>query len=591
MDSIPEHIMIKVFKILDKNSIKSASKVCRRWQHIISSSSALINRLDTIFNMKNSKKLTESIKELDNIPYKSVVFRPKFYQDNKLLQRSLKALKKHKQHVEKIEFFLASCSTILQTVNALSGDKITNLTISQSYKEYIDDFTGLNLPNLKSLETHQASGMLKMIKVHKIEHLKIIHDYDDYDTADDKINTFLMTCPELKTLLFEHHFPIIETAKMPFKLTHLTVSNIEERQKFFCRRQLDTLKKLIEANFETLELFLLGNYGAVDGLLEFMLPKAKKLQYLFLVCPTFNRIEENISKNRSITDMALTLAHHCDSNVGKTRKIIRACPGLQKLSLNSITHDVSPLIQEAAWSLPNLKDLSIFSTKGRSFNHIPQLKALEILYVERITSQADIKPLVNLILAAPKLKKLKIELWGGDRLAFLSKDRLRKILTTCTELEEIFIGGLFKLPNSFVEGLLETESNLKNLIIETYDVEMIQKNAEKLLDTNIRCTALQWYPKRKNEDEAKCSDDEDYDFVDEGPQEADYIDFNDFLNYGINNDGFESSDDEEADNLLFGGDDDDDRNLRVDQEERNEDVDDRFDDLGRRRSKRLRLMR
>lgn len=538
--------------------------------------------------MKNSKKLTESIQELDNIPYKSVVFRPIFYQDKKLLQKSIQALKKHKQHIEKIEFFLASSSTILKTVNALLSDKITSLTISQSYKEYIDDNTGLHLPNLKSLETHQASGMLKMIKTHRIEHLKIVHDYDDYDTADDKINKFLMTCPDLKTLLFEHHFPIIEVDKMSFKLTHLTVSNTEERQKFFCRRQLDTLKKLIQANFDTLEMFLLGNYGAVDGLLEFMLPKAKKLQYLFLVCPTFNRIEDNIQKNRSITNLGLTLAHHCDSNVGKTRKIIRACPELQKLSLNNITHDVSPLIQEAAWSLPNLKDLSIYSTKGRSFNHIPQLKTLEILYVEKITSQSDIKPLVNLILAAPKLKKLKIELWGGERLAFLSKDRLRKILTTCTELEEIFIGGLFKLPNSFVEGLLETESNLKNLIIETYDVDMIQKNAEKLLNTKIRCTALQWYPKTKNEDENKCSDDEDYDFVDEGSQEADYIDFNDFLIYGLNNDAFESSDDED-DNIFFRRDDDD--HEGEPQNDRNEEFDDRFDDLGRRRSKRLRLMR
>ncbi|XP_070508394.1 uncharacterized protein [Chironomus tepperi] len=529
MDIIPEHLMIRVFKILDKNSIKTASKVCKRWQNIINSSSAIINRLDTIFNMKSSNKLTESLKELDIIPYKSVIFRAKFYQDKKLLKQSLTALEKYKNHIEKIEFFLASSSTILQTINALSSDKITNLTISQSYKELIDDTTALHLPNLKSLETHQASGMLKMIKSHKIENLKIIHDYDDYDTVDDKINDFLVTCPDLKTLLFEHHFPIIDVDKMSFKLTHLTVSNIEERQKLFSSRQLDSLKKLIEANSDTLELFLLGNYGGVEGLLEFMLPKAKMLQYLFLVCPTFNTIEDNIPKNHSITDMALTLAHHCDSNVGKTRKIIRACPGLQKLSLNSITHDVSPLIQEAACSLPNLKDLSIFSTKGRSFKNIPKLKELEILYIERITSQSDIKPLINLLLAAPKLKKLKIELWGGDRLAFLSKDRLRKVLTSCTELEEIFIGGLFKLPNSFIDGLIETESNLKHLIIETYDVEMIQKNAEKLLDTKIRCTALQWYPKRKNEDESKCSDDEDYDFVDEAELEANpevaYMDF------------------------------------------------------------------
>lgn len=419
----------------------------------------------------------------------------------------------------------------------------------------------MSLPNLKHLETHQASGLLEMIRDHKIESLQIIHDYDDYNTVDDKIQQFLFTCPDLKNLLFEHHFPILLIEGLPFKLTNLTVSNVDERSRFFSISQFMTLKNLLEANLDTLEFFLLGNFFGIDGILEFLLPRAKKLKYLYLVCPTFVKINDFMCKNRTVTEMAVTLSHDSDVNLEKTRKIIANCVAVEKLGLSSITRDVSPLVHEAAQSLPNLRKLSLYNLIGNKFHNIPVFKNLKELFVERVSQQSDVKPLMNLLMAVPNVQKLTVEMWGGERLAYLSKDRLQKILRNCQKLEEIFIGGLFKLPKSFVDGLLETESAMKKLTIETYDVDMIRNNAKRLLDTKIQCTAMQWVSKRGTGEESELTEDDD-EWLDDV--------FGGRLIVDEGDDGLE---------------------MEVESSESETEVDDRFDELGRRRSKRLRLMR
>lgn len=507
--------------------------------------------------MRSSQSLKETEEKLSSLSYSFIVIKPEPITDQKALNQAAKIIHSNCSRISRIEFFLAPCSTIVRILNTIGPEKITRLTLVQRNYEFIGIHQFVSLPNLKYLETHQASGLLEMIRNHKIEILQIVHDYDYSNTVDSKIQRFLLTCTHLKDLLFENHFPALNVEELPFTLTNLTVSNIENRTEFFSTSQFRTLKNLLEANLDTLEFFLLGNFSGINGILEFLLPRAKKLKYLCLVCPTFTKIKDFTCNNQTVTNMAVTLARNCDVDLKKTRKIIANCVAVEKLVLTLISQDTSPLVNEAAQSLPNLKNLLLYNLTGIRFQHIPVLKNLEELFVERVKNQRDLHALVNLLMAAPNLRKLTVKLWGGERLAYLRKGRLQKILQNCQKLEEIFIGGLFRLPKSFVDGLLETESALRKLTIETYDMNLIRDNAKRLLNTKIQCTVIQWVQKRETREQPEYVHD---DLLEE------------FFDRHANEDG--SQDDTD-----------------VESSESEAEVDERFDELGQRRSKRLRLTR
>ncbi|KAG5667589.1 hypothetical protein PVAND_015565 [Polypedilum vanderplanki] len=573
IENIPDHILMMIFKTFDKETIENAAKVCKRWKTLISSSTNLMDRLEIILNIKSKQKTQKSLKQFNQLPYRKIIIRSKFHPNQQHLSMLKKNLRKHQNHIEQIDFFLASSTTVCSILSHIRADLITHLKLTQSFRELIDDSKKIELPNLTYLEAHQASSFLKMIKIHRLETVKIIHAYDDIDGLDQKINSFLITCKNLKSLLFEKYFPILTVDKFEFKLKSLSVSNAENEKSILNARQYESLKQILSANFDTLETLLIGNYKNIDGILEYFYPRVKKLENLFLICPTINRIDEAIENNRTIKDLCLVLHSDCDVKLLKTRKIVEHSKNVEVLSLSCVNGDMSSLIVEASKSIKNLKTIRINNIKG-NLKDLQIFDNLEEIYIERLFEQNDVKPFMKLVLNSPKLKLLNVRYWGCDKTPFLSKDRLAKILTTCKELEKFHFGGFFRLPNSFVETLIETKSNLKNLEIESVLPEIFKENFDKITkNTNIKCTVLKWKAEKKNlnsdgeQEEEEDSDLEDYDFDNQETESENEMEFGNFVRLV---DPFPDEDD------------DDEEEQQEEEEENNE------NEIGLRRSKRLR---
>jgi hypothetical protein len=531
-----------------------------------------MKRLEITLNIKSKFKTRNSLKHLKRLPFRKITIRPKFYPNQRHLALLKTHLKRHENHIEQLDFFLASSTTVCSILDHIRPDLITRLKLTQSFREYVADCRKISLPNLTHLEAHQASSFLKMLKVHRLETLKVIHAYDDLEGLDGKLNAFLATCPQLKALLFEKHFPVLTVDKFGFSLTSLSVSNAENEKASLNQRQYESLKQLLTASFETLEVLLIGNYKGIDGILEFVYPRAKKLHNLFLICPTITRIDAAMESNRSIKDLCVVLHADCDPRLVKTRKILEHSKAVENLSLSCVSGDMSSLIVEASKSMKNLRKIRINSMKG-NLRDLQVMEKLEEVFIERLFEQSDVNPFMRLVLSAPRLRELSVRYWGCDKTPFLSKERLARLLTTCTNLNKLHFGGFFRLPNSFVDTLIETKSSLRQLEIESVMPETFRESFRRIEDgTRIQCTALRW----KSEKKSLSEDEEDED--------------SDLDDYDFDSQATDSEEDFYVDEAAVVADDDGDDEIdEVEVVDENEvDHDDRYDENGLRRSKRLR---
>jgi len=559
--------------------------------------------------MKNSGKLTASIDDLDTIPYKSIHVYSRLNQNQKLLSRAIDSFKEHAYHIEAVAFFRPSMNTFTKTMDALICDKITFLSIWPGNEEQLDDNMAMNFPNLKILDIYNGSRILSMINSHKLESLSISIT-SDYTVSVRDINRFLQTCPDLKDLSFVNFVPVLETANMNFQLKRISIEDLLSSAKILSRQQMDCLKALIEMSCDTLAVFYVHNYVGIGEIFQFMLPKVKNLKYLTFWSLSSTEIEDDFPINRGITKLSGAFDHDFHKNCSMMKKLIHACPSTTILDLKFCFDNVTPLIHEAAVKLPDLKELSIWIPNGLFTDQYPSFQNLETLRIWKVTCQKDIKPLMNLLLAAPKLKSLKIYEWNGNRIPYLTKMNLKKVLTACKELEEIYIGGQFILPKSFVDGLLKTESNIRNLTIETSRVDLIRENGRKLLNSKIRCTALQFQPMESDDDNSsdESTEDESSDMDDSEVFHVSFdsdneLYFGDDEMMDLSGDQFDEIQDEieiipghdqdvariepEDVELIENPDDLNNSELILDQDGRNDEID-RFDEIGRRRSKRLR---
>lgn len=531
-----------------------------------------MEQLYLVMDFKDQKCLDAAKAKAQALPYQNVLIKPQScFVNNHYLSQFLDIIRDNSEKVVKVEFFCSSSIVIKKILDAIGCEKITTLIIYQGIRESITPKQFLVLPNLKVLETHQASVMLQMFRGHKIETLRIFHDWDcDYERATGRIRSFISSCPNLKELLFDRHFPEFSVELMPFKfkLKSLTVSNDKGTAYDLNSQQFQTLKKLLEVNMNTLESVFIGQYSGMDGILEYLLPRAKCLKSLTIMSPTFAAVDDFLCKNTTVKELSLSLSQQCDKDLKKTQKIISNFAAVEDLNLTfGDCIEGGRLVQEASRSFPNLKKLSLDTVRGSEFNRLHELGQLEELFIKAITHQSDITALVNLLTSSPNIRKLTIQEWNGDPLAYMTKIRLKRILHSCPKLEEIFIGRYFLLPKTFVDGLLETDSAVRRVKIETNDVNRIKRNARRLLHTNIQFTVTEWTPKKTLEDD----------------DEGDEFDWFDEFFYG------HEAEDSVSDILEDLNDADELMEIESSDSEPESEVDDRFDEFGRRRSKRLKL--
>lgn len=296
------------------------------------------------------------------------------------------------------------------------------------------------------------------------------------------LENFLQNLKNLKELEIDSEFPENLT-KIPFNLEYLEITDIRTTN------FMTLFKNFVIPHTNSLKVFKISQRTSdCKEILAFVI---ENLRLESLKC--FGRLEihqnieifEIILENSTIKNLDIGFSAynrnsivHLD-NMDMELKIIKKCTKLENLKIDYLNGKFENFLKE-------IQNSSFKSFEVRFGNSVEptgiKYEKLEVLSVEKIKFETEMKSLVNFTAGFPNIKKLSFELLTIHSYVSIMLNHFNQIFRSCSKLEEIEIKKLSGNVDDLYESFGSEYCQLKLLKIGASKISEARKIEDKFKD-------------------------------------------------------------------------------------------------------------
>ncbi|KAL7013399.1 hypothetical protein ACKWTF_015377 [Chironomus riparius] len=495
MDYLPDHLLVEIFEYLDAKNIKKVEKVCESWKQLIISSSRIMRKFTVISYEKRDDGLSfdensrikenrtqQIIEQFDKLEeemkqhsYRNIVI---MFSDASLTprQKYLDIVGNCFTRIEKIKFVSPDNYLMMKTLS-FTATTLSELKFDPLNDDGFDGFEPVLLSKLKIINISKSTKILKYILAPNVKKLVL----KNCKNEEQNLEKFLENSKNLKKLEIDTEFSINLT-KVPFSLECLEVTDIKSPN------FLTSIKNFIIPNQNSLKILKITQ--RISDCKDFLVFAIENLKLESLEC--FGRLDvhedteilDTMVENFTIKSLNIGFsAYNRESivyldNMDLKLKFIKKCTKLEtlKIALNGKFENFLKEIQDC-----NFKNFEVGFENSVESNGLKYDK-LEVLSVEKIKFETELKSLVNFTAGFPNIKKLTFELLTIHNYVTIMLYHFNQIFKSCSNLEEIEIKKLSGSVDDLYESFKSEYYQLKLLKIGVTKISEARKIEDKFKD-------------------------------------------------------------------------------------------------------------